>query len=60
MFGNMQKNFFLYKKINFLYVLNRFNMLILKITFKKYKKYHFNIFQHKKYFKKQPKTHSKQ
>jgi hypothetical protein len=31
-----------------------FDMLILKITFKNKKKYYFNIFLDKKYFKKQP------
>jgi len=34
--------------------LNYFNVLILKIIFKKYKKYYFNIFLNKIYFKKQP------
>ena len=35
---------------------DHFNMLILKIIFKKY---YFNIFINKKYFKKQPEVHFK-
>jgi hypothetical protein len=42
-------------KINFLCVLNYFNVLILKIIFKKY---YFDVFQHEKHFNKQP--HPKQ
>jgi hypothetical protein len=40
-------------KINFLYILNCFNTLILKIIFKNKKKY-FNNFQYKNYFKTYP------
>jgi hypothetical protein len=36
---------------------DHFNILILKIFFKKIKKYYFNIPFSKKYFKKQPKQH---
>jgi hypothetical protein len=35
-------------------------VLISKIIFKNKKKYHFDIFQHEKYFEKQPQPHSKQ
>jgi uncharacterized membrane protein len=37
--------------------LDHFDVLILKIIFKKYKKYYFNIFSSEKYFKKQPQPH---
>jgi hypothetical protein len=47
-----------HKKSNFLYVLDRFDALILKINFLKIKKHHFDIFQHEKHFKKQPQPHS--
>jgi len=42
------------KKLIFLYVFDRFNTLILKIIFFKIKKHHFNTFQYKKHFIKQP------
>jgi len=44
------KTFFI--KINIFYILNYFDVLILKITFKKYIKNYFNIFQYEKYFEK--------
>ena len=46
-----------HKKSIFLYVLDRFDALILKIILKKIKKYHFDIFQHEKHFKKQSQPH---
>jgi hypothetical protein len=45
-------------KINFLYILNCFDILISKITFFKKYIYYFNAFQYKKYFKKQPRAYS--
>jgi len=36
---------------------DHFNILVLKIFFKKIKKYYFNISFSKKYFKKQPQQH---
>jgi len=39
------------KKLNFLYVLDRFDALISKIFF--FKKIHFNTFRHEKHFEKQ-------
>jgi hypothetical protein len=52
-FGNAGKNsnFFLLK-INFFYVLDRFDALISKIIFKNKKKYHFDAFRHEKHFEK--------
>jgi hypothetical protein len=50
-FGKKIERFFL--KLLFFIFLDRFDMLILKINFKKYKKNYFNIFSNKKYFKKQ-------
>jgi hypothetical protein len=38
--------------------LDRFDVLILKIIFKKIKKYHFDAFRHEKHFEKQPQLHS--
>jgi hypothetical protein len=38
--------------------LDRFDALILKIIFKKFKKYLFDAFRHKEHFKKQPQSHS--
>jgi hypothetical protein len=49
------KNLNFLLKINFLYVLNYFDALILKINFKKIKKnHHFNTLWYKKHFEKQP------
>jgi hypothetical protein len=48
-------NFFLLK-INFFYVLDRFDALISKIVFKN-KKHHFDAFWHKKHFEKQSQPH---
>jgi hypothetical protein len=45
-------------KINFLYILNRFDVLILKIIFLKKTKHYFDAFQHEKHFKKQSQPHS--
>jgi hypothetical protein len=42
---------FFYFKLIFFGVYRYFDVLILKIIFKKYKKYYFNIFSSKKYFK---------
>jgi hypothetical protein len=52
------KNFNFFYKNFFLYILDRFDALILKIIFKKIKKHHFDAFQHGKYFEKQPQPHS--
>jgi hypothetical protein len=45
-----------------LYVLNRFDALILKMILKKMKKHHFDAFRHEKHFEKhfekQPQPHS--
>ena len=41
-----------------MYVLNRFDALILKMIFKKMKKHHFDAFRHEKHFEKQPQPHS--
>jgi hypothetical protein len=49
----LKYSFFLLKVKYFLYVLDYFDVLILKIIFKKLKKNHFNTFQYKKYFEKQ-------
>jgi len=40
-------------QINVLVFLDCFDLLILKINFKKLKKYYYDIFLNKKYFKKQ-------
>jgi len=36
---------------------DHFNILVLKFFLKKIKKYYFNIYFNKKYFKKQPQQH---
>ena len=46
-------------KFLFVYILNRFDALILKIIFLKIKKIFFNTFQYKKYFKKQQQPYSR-
>jgi len=50
-------NFFLVKNYYF-YILDRFDVLNLKIIFLKIKKYHFNAFRNEKHFKKQSQLHS--
>jgi len=45
--------FFICFKFIFLMFSYRFNTLMLKINFKKIKKYYFNIFLNKKYIEKQ-------
>jgi hypothetical protein len=53
------KNSFFFVKINFfLYVSDRFDVLISKMIFKKWKKHHFDAFFHEKHFKKQSQPHS--
>ena len=37
--------------------MDRFDVLISKIILKKIKKHHFDAFQHKRYFEKQPQPH---
>ena len=48
-------NLFLLK--NFVCVFDSFDVLISKIIFKKIKKYHFDVFWHEKYFKKQSQSY---
>ena len=38
--------------------LDHFDVLMLKMIFKKWKKYHFDVFQHEKHFEKLPQPHS--
>ena len=46
----LKKVNFFFVKVNIFYILNHFDVLILKIIF--FKKNYFNIFQHEKYFEK--------
>jgi hypothetical protein len=46
------------KKLKKNNILDRFDLLISKMIFKKYKKYHFDTFRHEKLFEKQQQPHS--
>jgi hypothetical protein len=52
----LKNSIFFLLKINFFYVLDRFDALISKIVFKN-KKHHFDAFWHKKHFEKQSQPH---